>query len=75
MTPSRDPETASVCSKTTFGDDMHSRWTRAASGVPSTILAIASLLAACSGPAASSSPITSLVPEASATPPYKRGQG
>jgi NitT/TauT family transport system substrate-binding protein len=69
MTPSRDPETASVCSKTTFGDDMHSRWTRAASRVPTAILAIASLLAACSGPAASSSPITSLVPEASATPP------
>ena len=48
---------------------MHSRWTRAASRVPTAILAIASLIAACSGPAASSSPITSLVPEASATPP------
>jgi NitT/TauT family transport system substrate-binding protein len=52
-----------------FGDEMHSRWTRAASRVPTAILAIASLIAACSGPAASSSPITSLVPEASATPP------
>jgi ABC-type nitrate/sulfonate/bicarbonate transport system substrate-binding protein len=48
---------------------MDSRWTRFASRVPLAILAIASLVAACSGPSASSSPTTSLVPEASATPP------
>ena len=48
---------------------MDSRRTRIASRVPSAILAIASLMAACSGPTASSSPTTSLVPEASATPP------
>jgi NitT/TauT family transport system substrate-binding protein len=48
---------------------MDSRWARIPSRVPTAILAIASLIAACSGPAASSSPTTSLVPEASATPP------
>ena len=48
---------------------MDSRRTRFASRVPLAIVAIASILAACSGPAASNSPTTSLVPEASATPP------
>lgn len=48
---------------------MDNRWTRFASRVPIAILALASLVAACSMPAASSSPTTSLVPEASATPP------
>jgi NitT/TauT family transport system substrate-binding protein len=48
---------------------MASRRPGFASRVPSTILAIASILAACASPVTSTSPTTSLVPEASATAP------